>query len=408
MAALAGSGYWIRGRAVKPAPARYRTAKARTGAVERTLRVSGVISAARSATMVAPKLRGARGRSFMSSEFRLLLRDVVKPGEPVKKGDAVAAFDPQYMVNRVDEFKADVEQRKMTNRRIDASTELARARLEQRIRVARANIEKAALNLKTAPVRSAMQTERFQLAYEEAGARLENLLVQRKFFDLSERSQLRREELALKDSNLELERAEANLDRMNYRSPLDGVAVMGQIQRGSDTAEIQTGDEVRSGHAFMQVVDMKSLFLDARALQVDEQRLRPGLEARIHLDAVPGLEIPGRVVAVGAIATANRYRPDWVRNLVVQVRPDHADPRVFPNFTGSADLVLGAEEGVVLPRECVDADTGTALFRGESGDGEETWSPRLVELGTSNNIEVVVREGITPGEVVACGAAANH
>jgi multidrug efflux pump subunit AcrA (membrane-fusion protein) len=46
---------------------------------------------------------GGAGGGGMS-EFMLLLQDAVKPGSRVKKGDVVAEFDRQFMLQRLDDF----------------------------------------------------------------------------------------------------------------------------------------------------------------------------------------------------------------------------------------------------------------------------------------------------------------
>lgn len=388
---------------------RAKTAAARSGTIARKIRISGMMAARRSATFVAPRVRGSRGRSLAGGDFRLVLESLVPPGSRVRTGQVVAAFDLQYMETRLDELRADIRQRELTNQRIDASTAVRRASLDQRIRNARATLEKAGLNLKTIPVRSAMQAERYRIAHEEAQANLDHLLVQRKWFDQAEMSQLRREELMLRDAVLDLERAAENLDRMVFRAPLDGAAIMGTIQRGHEQAEIQPGDEIRAGHAFLQVVDTSSLYLAGQVSQADGQKIRPGARATIHLDAVPSFEMPGRVVTVGALATTTRYRPGWVSSLAVQVEPDAPDPRVFANASASADIVLDSEQApAVVARECVaeaTEDSGYVLIRTGDGDGEEeSWVRRPVELGLASNNEVAVRTGLAAGDVVACGA----
>ena len=351
-------------------------------------------------------MRGSRSRS-LGGNFRLVLQRLAPSGSHVKVGDTVAEFDPQYMVTRLDDLRADVHERVLINQRIDASTEIKRENLDHRIRSARAVLDKAELDLKTISVRSAMQAERFAIAREEAEARLDNLLVERRHFDDSERSQLRREELQLRDVQYDLERAQANLDRMVFRTPIDGVVVMGYIQRGNEMAEIGEGDEVRAGHAFLQVVDMDSLYLYGAASQVDEQVLAPGSRALIHVDAVPGLEIKGHVAAVGAVASGTRYRPDWVRQVTVHVIPDHVDRRVFPNFSASADIVLASESArAVVPRQCIQAVGGgrhRAMVSQPGDGGEAVWLEREVELGIASNVDAAVRAGLNPGEEVACG-----
>jgi multidrug efflux pump subunit AcrA (membrane-fusion protein) len=396
---------WLR---LQPEPGplapEFRIVNAAEETLERTLRVTGQLGARKTATMVAPALRGSRGRSYSSSDFRLILGQVLPPGARVRPGDVVARFDPQYMATRVDDQRADVEERKLINRRIDASTEIRRLQLDHRIRAGRASLEKAILDVKTIPVRSAIAAERFRLDEQEARARLRELLVQREYFDQSERSQLRREELALQEVNNDLRRAEVNLARMTFRSPIQGVVVMGQTQRGSEMSEIGDGDEVRAGNAFMQVMDPDSLYLEAVANQADQQILRPGARAVIRLDAVPEVEMPGRVHAVGATAVSNRYRPHWVGHLSLRIHPDRVDHRALPNFSASADIVTGSERGVSIARDCLKSLAGEPALdlAVRMEEGGLVRQRRTVRLGLASNTRVIVRSGLRAGDAVAC------
>jgi len=364
------------------------------------VRLSGEIRARRSAGIVAPKLRGTRSRGL--SDFSLALQWVIRPGALVKPGDPLAEFDRRAMEVRLDDYRADVEDRRRVVRRVQASLDERRAVLEQRIRVAEANVAKARLNLKTIPVRSAIDAERFRLHLEEATASLRELRRQAAYFDVSERSELRRQMLLLREEELEYRRAEANREKMILRAPIAGVVVLGQIQKGAEYVEIGQGDEMRPGYVFLQVVDMRHLVLEARANQVDAQRIAPGARARVGVDAMPGVTIPARVTAVGSLAAGRHYRPDFVRQVVVRLDLERSPVAVHANSSAWADVVVESiEAGVIVPRECVGAG-GVVRVRG--GD---QWRDVPVVTGAANHIEVVVTSGLTGAELLACGQDAG-
>ncbi|NJN20616.1 MAG: hypothetical protein HC812_04715 [Leptolyngbya sp. RL_3_1] len=97
------------------------------------------------------------------------------PGSLVKKGDVVAEFDRQYMLTRLDDYKAGVAQTEAAFKKLEAELELGKKAHTQTIEVAKANHEKAKLDMRTLPVRSAMDAERFRLALEEAEAQLKQI-----------------------------------------------------------------------------------------------------------------------------------------------------------------------------------------------------------------------------------------
>ncbi|MEZ5354933.1 MAG: HlyD family efflux transporter periplasmic adaptor subunit [Bryobacteraceae bacterium] len=383
---------------------------ARKGRLEDVLRVSGTLSADRAVTLLAPRMSGRRSRSSGSrSDFQIILQRMARPGEMVKPGDFLAEFDRQYMLSRLDDYRADRDQRVQSMKRVEANIAIRRKVLDQRMLVAKGNVEKARLNMKTLPVRSAIQAEHFRLQLEEAEAQLREIGVEARYFDASERAELRRQQLLLAEESLELRRAEANAARMLFAAPMGGIVVPARIRRGQEYGEVEPGDEVRSGYPFLQVMDPASLVLNASLNQVDADRVQIGMKARIYVDAIAGVTMPARVTAIGSLAVATRYRPDWVRSVAIKVTPERQDPRVFPNFSGSADLILRAsggpegDGGVIVARECV-ARNATEGGRVRVWDGERAHAVD-VGLGMASATEVAVTEGLRGDERLLCGQA---
>jgi multidrug efflux pump subunit AcrA (membrane-fusion protein) len=402
MALAAGYAWRLRtSQAGKRVPVVVRSVRVRSGVVEQGLRLTGVTAAANAAVLTAPQLFGSRNFAGGHSDFRLTLDDLAVPGSFVNQGDTVASFDRQYMSIRLDDHRANVAMYEAYMRVLTAAFEVRRKAQERRVAVAKGARDKAALNLKTAPVRSAIVSERFRLQLEEETARHEELVSQWKWFDDSERSAIRRLALDIKEQRIGLQRAERNLERMVVRAPIAGIFVVQSIHRGGEMAEIRKGDQIFPGHVFAQVVDPRAMVVNAEVNQVDAERLRSGQRARVRFDAYPDLELPARVVSVGIFASMGGFRRAYVKSIPVRLKLEETDPRVIPNFTVSADVVTASEEAEsIAPLESVFTDPSDAAphvyVRTESG-----WEERDVELGLRNNIEVAVRGGLRAGEVIA-------
>ena len=138
---------------------------ARSGTLEKTLRLSGVTTAEKDVALLAPRLLGRRGTG---GRYSLTIQKLVTEGERVKRGQIVAEFDPQYMLNRLDNYQSLVERQEMQVNKLAANLKISRYAHEQRIRRALGSAEKAELDIETIPVRSAILAERFRLAAEEA------------------------------------------------------------------------------------------------------------------------------------------------------------------------------------------------------------------------------------------------
>jgi len=320
----------------------------------------------------------------------------------VKKGDVVAEFDRQFMLLRLDDYRASVRQQELDMIKLQTNLEVSRVRRKQNIDSAKAAVEKAKLDLKTTPVRSEIDSERLRLALEEAEARYKQLLEEIQFADESELAAIRKEELDNKRAELELKRAEANADKMVARAAIDGLVVLQNIVRGTDYAQIQPGDQLSPGQFYMQIVDPRSMVVNATVNQVDAEALRLGQKARVRFDAYPDLELPAHVYSIGAMTKTGGMRASFFKEIPVKLRLDALDPRVIPDLSVAVDVIIEKEkdETAIAPLEAVFRDSPEAnpyVFVKTA----EGWERREVTTGLKNNIRVAIRSGLKPGEVVA-------
>ena len=332
----------------------------------------------------------------------LVLQEVAKPGSPVKKGDVVAEFDRQYMLTRLDDYRASVVQSEAALKSLIADQEASQKAHRQGIEVALATLEKAKLDVQTIPVVGSIDAEKLRLALEEAQVRYKQVLAEEKHFQASQKAERRNAELELQQANLELRRAEANANRMLLRAPVDGLVVMQNTFRGSEFDQIKQGDQLFPGQPFMQIVDPSSMIVKANASQVDVEKIRIGQAARIRFDAFPDLELPARVHSVGTVARASRSRPDWVKEMSVVLKLEKMDPRVIPDLSVSADVLLESEQAsAVIPLE--------GLFQDEAGrpyvwlQTSNRWQKRSVETGLANGTVVGIRSGLRDSDIIALG-----
>jgi len=349
--------------------------------------------------------RGSGGPSG-GGDFMMQLQTLAPNGSRIAKGEPVAEFDRQYMLLRLDDQKANVEQSESSMKASMANLEVTRKSYDQQILAGKNLVEKAELDMKTLPVRSAIDAERFRLALEEAKANLKQLHEAARYVDIGERATMKVADLELAASKLELRRAQANADRMVMKAPMDGLVVVQTTYRGGDFGAIQQGDQVYPGMMFMQVVDPSSMIINASVNQVDIQHLRLGQKAKVRFDAFPGLEIPAHLVIIGAITKSAGTRASFKKEVAVRLRLDRVDPRIIPDLSVSADVILEeAGTATVVPVEALMSDSSLAgaepkpyvMVRNAGG----AWERRDVQVGLVSNTHAAIRGGVKPGEVVA-------
>jgi multidrug resistance efflux pump len=307
------------------------------------------------------------------------------------------------MLTRLEDYKSSLAQTQASVKKLKAEIEVLKKAHEQTIGAAKAELDKARLDLKTATVVGAIDAERMRLTAEEAEARYKQLLAEVKYVDAGYKSQLRIAEYDEQQAELELKRAEANADRMVLRAAIPGLTVMQNTFRGSEFAQIQQGDQLWPGQPFMQIVDTSTMIINASVNQVDVDNLRIGAKAKVRFDAFPGLELPAHVYSIGAITKPGGMRANFVKEVPVRLKLDQMDPRIIPDLSVSADVIIAEEQqqATVVPLAAVFHEEGSrgaafVFVKKESG-----WEKRKVELGLADNTSVAIRSGLGRGETVA-------
>jgi HlyD family secretion protein len=186
---------------------------------------------------------------------------------------------------------------------------------------------------------------------------------------------------------------------MTIKAPMDGIVVMGNVVLNGELRQIREGDIVMAGQPFMTIVDPSSMVLNATVNQVDAERLRLGMRATIRLDAYPDVQLPGGLIGIGAMSKTSTFRANYVGEIPVRLKLEKTDPRVIPDLTGSAEIVMSAETTtVVAPRSAIFDDNGAPVVYIQKG---ELWEKKKVDLGLASFTHVAVRSGLQKGDVIA-------
>jgi RND family efflux transporter MFP subunit len=368
------------------------------GVLERTLRLTGTVTTKNFASVSAPMMQGPdAGRD-------LLLVHIAAAGSMVKKNQIIAEIDGQSVQDHVDDLVDQIGQLQMEYRSLQARQYVNLESYKQRARAAKATWEKAKLDARTAPVKNKFDQELLRLSVEEA--QLEYQEAERQIGLLAE-SQESEKLLAKYRTDFQVRhhgRHAVDLARFTVRAPMDGQVVLKSITRYGQFTQVQQGDSVSPGQPFMRVVDLSSMAVEATMSQTDCETVRVGQKAKIHFDAYPDLVLDAHVESVGTIASARRYS-FYVRRIPVRIAIEGRDPRVLPDLTASADVVIGEEgDGLLIPRDAVTESGGKQMVYVRHG---ETITPREVEIGAVGNMQVEVVSGLQEGEQIAVQPESN-
>jgi HlyD family secretion protein len=405
------------------------TVSASIGNVDATIRLNGTIAAKNQQTILAPRIQGSRtdvnrgGSANMMTnragggaggggggqqgfgaqqmnDFSLVLTKLAPAGSRVKAGDVIAQFDTVAQQQRLDDYNDSLIQLDANIKNRMASMGAQKESHLQQVRAGKATWDTAVLNQQTNEVVSAINAQLNDVAVEEGKAQYEQLLYEDDLLDQQQRAQIQAIELNRDQSQLELLRAQSNVKKMTMTAPMDGFVVMNSIVRNGEFGTVREGDQVRAGQPFMFIVDPRSMILSASVNQVDAERLRLGMKARIRLDAYNDIEVPGTLEGIGAMAQTSTFRANYVGQIPVRLSLDKMDPRIIPDLTASAEVNLQSEQNtVVLPRAALFEENGSkyVFLR----DPEGSWIRKPVETGVVSFTDVAIRSGVQKGDVVA-------
>jgi multidrug resistance efflux pump len=270
--------------------------------------------------------------------------------------------------------------------------------LQQSIRVARASFDKARLDAQAAEVRTPIDQELFKLSVDEAKAALDELSTDIKTKAISQRAEVRVLEFTTERHVRHRDRHKKDAARFKIPAPMNGMVVLQNVFSGSEFRAIQDGDQVYSGQSVLKIVSPNSMQVEATVNQSDSDRFRVGQKAMIGFDAFPGLRLPGKVYSIGAIAVAGYRANNYIRNVPVRVQIDGVDPRVIPDLSASADVLLEQRPNQLLvPRAALHSQAGKQFVWVKQGS---KFARRDVQIVDRNATSAAVT-GVQEGEEVA-------
>jgi HlyD family secretion protein len=357
----------------------------------RSVRLTGTVEAVQATTVSTPRLAGQTIPS-------LVITRLIKPGTIVKPGDLLVEFDRQDQLKNALDRRVELNDLDQQIRKKQAEEASARTRDETEIKQAESSLTRAELEVSKNELLPKIQAEKNNQTLQESQARLKQL---RMTFDLKRKAaeadlkilQIRRDR-----AENAMKQAESNADKMSIATPIAGMAVLRSIWKSSNMAEVQEGEEVRSGMPIVDVVNPAIMRVRARVNQADINDLKVGQAVAMGLDAYPDLSFKGRVAQISPLGVRSSMSPK-VRTFVALVLVEGSHPKLMPDLTASLDVELAREPQVlVVPRDALRYDGDKAFVSVRRGSSFED---RAVTVSSQNAHEAVVSSGLDDGAVVA-------
>lgn len=292
------------------------------------IRISGLVQAVHSMKITVPQIQGQFGN--------LTLTNIVANGVRVKEGDVVATFDPATQIDAARDARAKFED---LGHQVNQKIAENRAEAERRaveLRQAETDQKKAELELEKGPVLSDIDRLQSEARAEGARSRVANLKLVMGFRDKAEAAALRGIELQRDRQKILIERAEANLKKLEIRAPLPGMVVHELLPRSGSLGRAQVGDQIYRGYPLASIFDPKEMIIKCSINEPDVTALIANRVVSVHFDAYPELTLRAHFISASPVASSGMGTP--LKTFVAIFGLDQTDPHLLPDL--SAAVVL--------------------------------------------------------------------
>lgn len=203
-----------------------------------------------------------------------------------------------------------------------------------------------------------------------------------------------------------LENTLKNLENCTIRATQPGFVVYATTGRWFVESPIQPGTNVRQYQELLQLPDFSTMGVEVKIHESSVEKVKPGLPAKIKVDAFPNQTFTGKVqnVALMPDPTLKWLNPD-LNVYVCQISFDKSYDYLRPGMSAQVEITVNVLKNVlVIPLVAVNFKEGKAYVNVLKGKKIEA---RKIEIGESNENEVEVKNGLKEGEIIVISALAK-
>ena len=192
-------------------------------------------------------------------------------------------------------------------------------------------------------------------------------------------------------------RVRDQLSKTEITAPIAGVVTRLDVQEGE---MVVMGVQNQPGTILMTISDLSALNAEVKVAEADVLRLSLDDKARVTMEAVPGREYLGRVVAIGASALAQVTAQASAREFRVKVQLEGAVESLRPGLTCDTEILVDERRDVLaIPLQAVVQRGGrSGVF--VVSDGRAVFTPVTTGIIGGLSIEIT---GVDEGASIVTG-----
>jgi RND family efflux transporter MFP subunit len=198
----------------------------------------------------------------------------------------------------------------------------------------------------------------------------------------------------VKLSQIQVDQARRNLANATIVAPIDAVV---------STAGTNPGDSVTSGTVMFNLIDLKTLRVDANVDETDMVKVAVGQVVSVTLDSLSGVSLPAKVTAIAPNSTVQ----SGVVTYLIQMTIGRVDPRLRSGLTATANVIVQQKDNVLMvPNRAIKVTRNVRTVTVEEDSGAVV--QKQVAVGMSNDQFTEITEGLVEGEKLIISTTATN
>lgn len=331
-------------------------------------------------------------RNFNLREVKI--QDLIPEGTVVKEGDYIAKLDPSGVNEQIINAKLNLETAisKYTQQQLDTTLSLKQER--NALKDLKFSLEETELELKQSLYEPPATIRKLEINLDKMKRDLKERKENYKIKQKQARAKMVEVGAEVSKNRRKLQDLNDLLETFTIYSNGEGMLTYHKEWNGRKR---KVGSSINQWEQTIATLpNLTKMESKTFANEVDIRKIKKGLDVIVGFDAFPDLTLPGKVTEVANVGT-NKKGSD-IKLFQIMIELQETDDSVRPGMTTSNSIITNQVKDVLtLPIEAIFSKDSISYVYAKSGF---SITKKQVELGDSNNEDVIILNGISEGDVV--------
>ncbi len=370
-------------------------AEAKKGQFEIIVSTTGELQAEKSTDITGPDFQQSRQIRAMD----IKITDMVPEGTVVRQGDYIATLDRTSFDNTLkDELeRLTTYETNLEVKMLDTAVTLSD--LRDNIKNLKFSVEEAEITLQQSKYEPPTTIRQAEISLDKAKRSLEQAIKGYSLKVEQARSDMKTIKFNLSEQRQKVSDLQAVLSKFDIKAPSDGMVI---YKRDRTNAKRKVGSSISPwDNVVATLPDMSSMISKTYVNEIDVSKVKSGQKVEIMVDAFPEKSYTGVVTSV---ANIGEQLPNAdAKVFEVQIKVNGSDPILRPSMTTGNKIITNTINDVTyIPLESVQTGPDSIPFVFTRNGNKQ-----IVVLGEENENNVVVEQGLEPGDRIYLSTPEN-